>query len=86
MTVRLLVPMRGGEIELVCRAMRVYIKREQDAIQEALLAARARNAKPGSKAMLHYEDVKRQATAHQEAAGALIERLLKDPEMKYTDR
>lgn len=79
---RLNVPLRGGEIELICRALRCYAWQEQQAVQRALLEARAKNAKPGSKQMLHYEDVKRQVDARMIAIDALLQRLLKDPELK----
>lgn len=71
-----LCPLRQGEIDLIKRALRSYMKEEQNSIQRAITE--------GPPA--HADDVRRQVTSRLQAATALIERLIHDPEGKGVSR
>ncbi len=69
---RMLVPLASGEVDLIRRALRYYMHAEYEAMQSAACA----------RDPVHHADVKRQVTPRIEAAGILMDRLLKDPTMK----
>lgn len=67
-----LIPLRGGDIDLIRRALRVYMHSEQQAVHTAACG----------RDPVHHADVKRQVEPRIKVAGELMDRLLHDPEMK----
>lgn len=62
----------NGEIMLINRSLRYYINSEQAAIQSAVVHYKQTKRE---KDRLHMEDVKRQASAHIDAATKLLNKL-----------
>lgn len=68
------VPLRRGEIDLIRRAIRVWLQSERDAMHTAACA----------RDPAHAADVRRQVAPRLEVGGALLDRLLHDPENRGT--
>ena len=69
--VRRPIPLRSGEIDLIRRALRVYMHSEQQAVHTAACG----------RDPVHHADVKRQVEPRIKAAGELMDRLLKNPQL-----